>query len=194
MLFLPHDGGRRGGLLVEQGVGEGFEVGKVAVFHAAADGDEGTYYRAVFHLTDHLGHDSAGGGGPRTVLDEAEAAALVALDLEVIEEVVHGREEACIVGGGTEREGGVAEGVFDGFGLVVAREVGYSYFGGAFLLEDVHQLEGCLAGASVYAGVGYEDAFGFGLVAAPEVVETDGLGEVAACEHGPVEGRDGLYV
>ena len=107
---------------------------------------------------------------------------------------MHRREESCVIGSGTKNKGGVAEGIFYGLAHIVAGEVAGSNLGATFLFQHFCNLQCGLLCSSVYAGIGYKNAFGFGLILAPSVVEAYSLCQIFALERRTVQRSNSLDV
>ena len=104
------------------------------------------------------------------------------------DELLHHGEDAAIQSGRGKHRLVIAEGVFEGFGEVTAREVGDDrLFSPALqlLFEGIRRL----LGVAVHAGVGNESALALRLVFAPCVVEGK-IGREVAVQHGTVQGAD----
>ena len=104
---------------------QGFDESKIVVhapyiIHARADGDHWLNDFAVFQTLYHRAHYLACCRHPTAILDDAEAALLIVLDLQVIEEVVHHWEYACIVARCSHYNGRITESILDDLGHIVA--------------------------------------------------------------------------
>ena len=135
-------------------------------------------------------HDLEGHGGPGAVLDEGHGAVLEVPLGEVVDELPHEGVDVRVIGGGSQHQLPVAEGVGDGQGHIGPGQVMDHYLGAAALAKLVRQQLHRLAGMAVDGGVGDDDALGLHGIGSPGLIELDVVPKILV-EDGAVERADG---
>ncbi len=75
-----------------------------------------------------------------------------------MEEDIHRREHARIIGRGGQDNLPVAESILDGFRLVIAGKIGHGHLRAAFCAEDIGHFQRCGGRSPVNGGIGHENA------------------------------------
>ena len=111
---------------------------------------------------------------------------------DVVEQVLHGDEDAVVVGGGGEDDVAVLEGVGQHIGVVGDRHVVHLH-GDPQLCQAAGQNVGRRLGAAVDGGEGDEHALHLGLIGGPLGILVQNIAQILA-PHGAVEGANHLDV
>src|SRR5699024_7294454 len=127
------------------------------------EGDRGLQNLHILHAAEDLAHELAAGGGPGAVLDQGHLPVFQGVVGDVVEQVLHGDEDAVVVGGGGENDVAVLEGVGQHIGVVGDRHVVHLH-GDPQLGQAAGQNIGRRLRAAVDRGEGDEHALHLGLI------------------------------
>ena len=181
---LGRNGGsfRDDGLRIDvlcQKIGQGVQLLQLVFRQGRLQGDVLADELSALQGREQIPHDLAAGGSPRAVFDDGHLAVLKVVGGDVVQQLLHGDEDAGVVGGGGKDQVAAAEGVGDdvagrGHGGVVHAHPH------APLIELAGQDVGGVLGVAVDGGVGQQHTLFLGGVAGPEQVLLQEVAEVAA--------------
>ena len=111
----------------------------------------------------------------------------------MVDELSHEGENIGVVGGGSQNQLGIAEGVLHALGHIRASKIIDHHLGASLGAELICQLHDGFLGVSVDRGIGDDDALLLGLIRGPGVVKIQVVTQIFGQDRA-MEGADGLNI
>ena len=162
-----------GQVVLAQLVGHSLNLGLAVIAEGGENLHGGVGEGQVLAALEHLAHDLGGQRCPGAVLHQSDGAVLVVPLGQVMDEFLHEGEHIGVIGGGSQHQLAVAEGVLHSGGHIGPGQIVNDHLGAALLLQLLHQQFHSGLGMAVDGGVGNHDAFLLHPVGGPDVIEVD---------------------
>ena len=129
------------------------------------------YHIQLFAAFQHLFHYVSSYGSPRTILDESYGAVLEITFSQMFDKVTHVREDTCIVGGGSQNDFAVTEGIGHSLSHVAASQVFDYNLGSAISAQLFSQHFNPLLGVAINGGIGNQNTLFLYRIGGPGIVQ-----------------------